>query len=357
MIITKTPFRITLGGGGTDLPSFYTQHGGFVLAVAIDKYMYLNVNTPILEDFIRVQYNKTEIVSHADEVQHTLVREALRFFHIDNGIEIVSMADIPAGTGLGSSSCYLVGLLNALHILTRTPVGTQELAEEACKIELQRLKKPIGKQDQYMAAFGGLTALEISRDGHVNPTRLCLGVELLEALESNILLFYTGGIRDAVSILQQQDDATKQKKGTVVGSLREIRDIGVETRAAIVRGNLTRFGELLDTHWQTKKRLSGGISSPQIDGWYELAKRNGAIGGKICGAGGGGFLMLYCERDKPRLREAMRGAGLRELNFRFEFEGSKVVFDMISRDGRLAHIHRQERNGHTAIGMPVFAQA
>jgi len=357
MIITKTPFRITLGGGGTDLPSFYTEHGGFILAVAIDKYMYLNVNTPILDDFIRVQYSKTEIVSHADEVQHTLVREALQFFHIENGIEIVSMADIPAGTGLGSSSCYLVGLLNALHTLTRTQVGTQELAEEACKIELERLKKPIGKQDQYMAAFGGLTALEISRDGQVNPTRLCLGVELLEALESNTLLFYTGGARDAVSILQQQDLATRQKTGTVVGSLREIKDIGVEIQGCIVRGNLDRFGELLDIHWQTKKRLSGGISNLQIDEWYELAKRSGAIGGKICGAGGGGFLMLYCERDKPRLREAMRRAGLRELNFRFEFEGSKVVFDMISRDGRLAHIHRQERNGHARLGVTAFAQA
>lgn len=357
MIITKTPFRITLGGGGTDLPSFYTEHGGFILAVAIDKYMYLNVNTPILDDFIRVQYSKTEIVNHANEVQHTLVREALQFFHIENGIEIVSMADIPAGTGLGSSSCYLVGLLNALHGLTRTPVSTQKLAEEACKIELERLKKPIGKQDQYMAAFGGLTALEISKDGRVNPTRLCLEVELLEALEGNTLLFYTGGARDAVSILQQQDLATKQKAETVVGSLREIKDIGVEIQEAIVRGNLRRFGELLDIHWRTKKRLSGGISNLQIDEWYELAKRSGAIGGKICGAGGGGFLMLYCENDKPRLREAMRGAGLRELNFRFEFEGSKVVFDMISRDGRLAHIHRQERNGHARLAVTAFAQA
>lgn len=357
MIITKTPFRITLGGGGTDLPSFYTEHGGFILAVAIDKYMYLNVNTPILDDFIRVQYSRTEIVNHAHEVQHTLVREALHFLHIENGIEIVSMADIPAGTGLGSSSCYLVGLLNALHTLTRTPVSTQELAEEACKIELERLKKPIGKQDQYMAAFGGLTALEISKDGHVNPTRLCLEVELLEALEGNTLLFYTGGARDAVSILQQQDLATRQKTGTVVGSLREIKDIGVEIQDAIVRGNLSRFGELLDIHWQTKKRLSGGISNPQIDEWYELAKRSGAIGGKICGAGGGGFLMLYCESNKPRLREAMRGAGLRELNFRFEFEGSKVVFDMISRDGRLAHIHRQERNGHARPAVIAFAHA
>jgi D-glycero-alpha-D-manno-heptose-7-phosphate kinase len=359
MIITKTPFRVTLGGGGTDLPSFYREHGGFVLAVAIDKYMYLNVNTPILDDFIRVQYSRTEVVHHVDEVQHTLAREALRFFHIENGVEIVSIADIPAGTGLGSSSCYLVGLLNAMHTLTQTPVSPQTLAEEACEIELERLQKPIGKQDQYMAAFAGITALEIARDGQVKPTRLCLSVELLETLESNTLLFYTGAARDATAILATQDSAAKNKSGNVVASLCEIKDIGIEIHDAIVNGNLRRFGELLDVHWQAKKRLSDGISNPQIDAWYELARHHGAIGGKISGAGGGGFLMLYCEENKPVIREALRQAGLLELNFRFEFEGSKVVFDMVSRDGRLAHIHRQERNhklrGDSAMwpGSPV----
>jgi D-glycero-alpha-D-manno-heptose-7-phosphate kinase len=352
MIITRTPFRVTLGGGGTDLPSFYTEHGGFILAVAIDKYMYLNVNTPILDDIIRVQYSKTELVNHADEVQHTLVREALHFFRIENGIEIVSMADIPAGTGLGSSSCYLVGLLNALHTLTRTPVSTQELAEEACHIELNQLKKPIGKQDQYMAAFGALTALEIARDGKVKVSHPQLTTELVNTLENNLMLFYTGAARDAVSILQQQDGATKNKDKVVLSSLHEIKEIGIESGNAITHGNLHRFGELLDLHWRTKQRLSGGISNPKIDAWYDLAKRNGALGGKICGAGGGGFLMLYCEHGKPQLREAMRGAGLRELNFRFEFEGSKVVSDMVSRDGRLAHIHRQARNGKSQV--PAF---
>lgn len=353
MIITKTPFRVTLGGGGTDLPSFYGEHGGFVLAVAIDKYMYLNVNTPILDDFVRVQYSKTEIVDNADQIQHTLVREALRFFHIENGVEIVSMADIPAGTGLGSSSCYLVGLLNALHTLTRTPVSTEELAEEACHIELERLKKPIGKQDQYMAAFGALSALEIAKDGKINVSHPTMSTELLTTLEGNLMLFYTGAARDAASILHKQDGATKNKERNVVSSLHEIKDIGIEIRDSIVRGNLRRFGELMDIHWQTKKRLSDGISNRQIDDWYEIAKQNGAIGGKISGAGGGGFLTLYCEDNKPRLREAMRHAGLRELNFRFEFEGSKVVFDMVSRDGRLAHIHRQERNGRPYLHAPL----
>jgi D-glycero-alpha-D-manno-heptose-7-phosphate kinase len=344
MIITKTPFRVTLGGGGTDLASFYRENGGFILAVAIDKYMFLNVNTPILDDSIRVQYSRTEVVNHVDDIQHTLAREALRFFHIENGVEVVSIADIPAGTGLGSSSCYVVGLLNAIHGLTQTAASPERLAQEACEIELERLHKPIGKQDQYMAAYGGLTTLNISNDGHVNATRLCLAIDLVESLESNMLLFYTGAARDALSILRVQDSATRAGINQVIGSLREIKDIGLEIRDAILRGNLNRFGELLDTHWQIKKRLSGGISNPFIDECYALAKRNGAIGGKICGAGGGGFLMLYCEGNKAGLREAMRRAGLRELNFRFEFEGSKVVFDMVSRDGRLAHLQRQERN-------------
>lgn len=343
MIITRTPFRVTLGGGGTDLPSFYQQHGGFVLAVSIDKYMYLNVNTPILDDLIRLQYSRTEIVKQTDEIQHELVREALHHFQIENGIEIVSMADVPAGTGLGSSSCYLVGLLNALHALTRTPVSSQGLAEEACQIELERLRKPIGKQDQYMAAFGALTTLEIAKNGNVQVSHPALSMDLVGSLESNIMLFYTGAARDAVSILEKQDGATKNKNSVVVGSLREIKDIGIEIRDSIMRGNLRRFGELLDIHWQTKKRLSDGISNRQIDEWYELGKRHGAIGGKISGAGGGGFLMLYCEDNKSRLREAMRRAGLLELNFRFEFEGSKVVLDMVTRDGRLTHMQRQER--------------
>jgi D-glycero-alpha-D-manno-heptose-7-phosphate kinase len=344
MIITRTPYRVTLGGGGTDLASFYREHGGFILAVAIDKYMFLNVNTPIVDDKIRVRYTSSEMVDHVNEVKHTLAKEALRHFGITSGIEIVSIADIPAGTGLGSSSSYLVGLLNALHTLLQDQATPQKLAEEACYIELDVLKKPIGKQDQYMAAFGGLTTLDIKPDGSVSVSRMALDVDLLESLEHNILMFYTNEMRDATAILKKQDDATRTKNRTVVTSLREIKDIGLEICAAICKGNLRRFGELLDVHWQFKKRLSEGISNPQIDAWYELAKRSGAIGGKISGAGGGGFLMLYCEDNKARLREAMRNAGLRELKFRFEFEGSKVVFDVVSRDGRLAHNHRH--NNH-----------
>jgi D-glycero-alpha-D-manno-heptose-7-phosphate kinase len=344
MIITRTPFRITLGGGGSDLPSFYREHGGLILAVAIDKYMFLSVNTPILDDKIRVRYSTSEMVDHVDKVQHTLAREALRYFGIPNGLEIVSIADIPAGTGLGSSSSYLVGLLNALHVLLQDQASPQKLAEEACYLELDVLQKPIGKQDQYMAAFGGLTILEIAQDGKVKVSHLNLGVDLVEALEQNIILFYTHDIRDATTILQKQDAATRRNDKTVVSSLREIKDIGIEICSAITRGNLRRFGELMDIHWESKKRLSKGITNPQIDAWYELAKSNGAVGGKISGAGGGGFLMFYCEEKKPQVRDAMRKAGLRELNFRFDFEGSKVIFDAVSRDGRLAQMQRQNNN-------------
>src|SRR5713226_556657 len=224
MILTRTPFRVTLGGGGTDLPSFYREHGGFILAVGIDKYMYLNVNTPIVDDKIRVRYTSTEIVDHVDEVKHTLAREALRRFGVTSGIEIVSIADIPAGTGLGSSSSYLVGLLNALHTLLQDQATAQKLAEEACYIELEVLKKPIGKQDQYMAAFGGLTSLDIKPDGRVYVTRLDLDIDLVESLEHNILMFYTNEMRDATTILKKQDEATRTKDSTVVNSLCEIKD-------------------------------------------------------------------------------------------------------------------------------------
>ncbi len=281
MILTRTPYRITLGGGGTDLPSFYRAHGGFILAVAIDKYMFLNVNTPIVDDKIRIRYTSSEIVDHVDDVQHTLAREALRHFGIVNGIEIVSIADIPAGTGLGSSSSYLVGLLNALHTLLQSPATPEKVAEEACHIELEVLKKPIGKQDQYMASFGGLTALDIQPNGRVSVTRLDLDMDLVESLEHNILMFYTHEIRDATAILKQQDEATRTKDRTVVTSLSEIKDIGLEIHDAISQGKLRYFGELLDVHWQAKKRLSEAISNPQIDAWYELAKRNGAIGGPL----------------------------------------------------------------------------
>jgi D-glycero-alpha-D-manno-heptose-7-phosphate kinase len=308
--------------------------------VAIDKYMYLNVNTPILDDNIRIRYTKMETVRSVEQVEHTLARAALQHFGIDRGIEIDSIADIPAGTGLGSSSSYLVGLMNALHTLTQTASNPQSLAEEACHIELDVLKKPIGKQDQFMAAYGGLTMLDIAKDGNVSAEYLSIPTDVVEELENNLLLFYTGAVRDASELLSKQDEATRKKDQVTVRSLTEIKDIGKEITAAISKGNLRQVGTLMNTHWETKKRLSKGVTNSKIDAWYDLAMRNGAVGGKITGAGGGGFLMLYCEEKKAEVRKALRGAGLEELNFRFEFEGSKVVFDIVSRDGRLAHMKR-----------------
>src|SRR5215831_12124607 len=260
MIITRTPFRITLGGGGTDLPGYYSKHGGFVLSAAVNKYMFIYLNTPVVDDLIRVKYSKSETVEDVNQLQHELCREALRMFGIRRGIEVISMADIPAGTGLGSSSCYLVGLLNALHALTQSPSAPLILAEEACHIELERLQKPIGKQDQYMAAFGGLTKLEIAKDGRVLATRLCLPRELLDTLEHNILLFYTGEVRDSAGILAQQNASAQHRSGGVLSNLTQIKDIGIEICDSIVRGDLHRFGQLLDVHWEVKKRLSKGVS-------------------------------------------------------------------------------------------------
>jgi D-glycero-alpha-D-manno-heptose-7-phosphate kinase len=343
MIITRTPFRLTLGGGGTDLPAYYSDHGGFILAVTIDKYMYININTPILDNFIRIKYSQNELCRTLEEVQHTLAREALNWMGIQEGIEIISIADIPAGTGLGSSSCYLVGLLNGLHALLGEPVGPRQLAEEACEIELDVLKKPIGKQDQYMAAFGGLTTLEISPDGTVFVQPVPVSWETLEALEDRILLFYTGLARDTLQILGEQSAQAKSNDSVVVGSLHQIKDIGLEIKQAIMRGDLRRFGELLDVHWQSKKRLSSRISNSKIDEWYELAKAHGAIGGKISGAGGGGFLLVYCEGNKQHLREAMQKAGLVELRFRFDLEGSRIVFNVMPGEKRWVRPARVER--------------
>lgn len=330
MIITRTPFRITLGGGGTDLPAYYRRHGGFIFAAGLNKYMYVCLNTPIVDDLIRVKYSENETVADVEQVRHTLARQALQHFHIQNGVEIISMADVPAGTGLGSSSCYLVGLLNGLHTLCRKPAARQELAEEACHIELDILQKPIGKQDQYMAAFGGLTVLEIDQEGRVEVQEAGLGPDVVEELESNILLFYTGQSRSTEEILAPQTRRLNQEEEQVTSSLHLIKEIGREILAELRRGNARRFGELLDDHWQAKKRLSPDIAGRRINQLYEVARDNGAIGGKISGAGGGGFFLFYAEEGKKQLRKTMEAEGLREMRFRFDLEGSKVQLDFLS---------------------------
>jgi D-glycero-alpha-D-manno-heptose-7-phosphate kinase len=324
LIIARSPLRISLGGGGTDLPSYYRQHGGFLLAAAIDKYVYVTVSTPFIPG-IYLKYSKIEHVKAIDEVAHPIVREALKQFDLSPPrIEITTLADIPAGTGLGSSGSFTTALLRALHAHARSIVDARELAEQACHIEIERLGEPIGKQDQYIAAFGGLTCLTFRGDGAVEVLPLALDDDTRYSLEDNLLLFFTGFSRSASAILKDQDQRTKENDSLMLDSLHEVKEIGLRSKAALESGNLAAFGKLMHEQWANKRKRSGGTSNPQIDAWYDTARNNGAVGGKLIGAGGGGFLMFYAD-DKVRLRHAMREAGLTEVRFRFDFEGSKIV--------------------------------
>ncbi len=328
MILTRAPLRIPLGGGGTDLPSYYSRYGGLVLTAAINKYIYISVNRPRVDDLIRVKYSKSETVKDLNEVQHDLVREALRFTRVDRGVEIVSMADVPAGTGMGSSGSFLVALLRALHAFRHEHVAPQQLAEEACRIEIEMAGSPVGKQDQYVAAFGGLIQLELPPQGEAIVTRLPLSAHLLDELRNSLLLFYTGIERRALDILADQDRDTTQNNERVIEGLHAVKALGVEIGAALRDGELARFGELLDAHWQSKKRRSAKISDPRINRWYDVARDHGAAGGKLIGAGGGGFLLLCCPNThKGPVRDAMAREGLREMPFDFDFDGAKVMVD------------------------------
>ena len=325
MIITRTPFRITLGGGGTDLPAYYSKYGSFIFAAGINKYMFININRPIVDDLIRVKYSKSEIVAHRDQLQHDIARESMRMMDIENALEIISMADVPAGTGLGSSSCYAVGLLNALHTMKREYISLQGLAEEACHLEIDVLRKPIGKQDQYMAAFGGLRVLEIEKDGTVHVGKTSISEGTIDDLNMNLLMFYTKTSRSADEILSEQSKGAKEEKKDVVESMHYIKEIGYKILEAVKSSNLTDVGLLFDKHWQYKKRISAKMSNSRFDEIYRIAKENGALGGKISGAGGGGFFAFYVEANHTKFRETMRKLGLREMRYRFDFEGTKVL--------------------------------
>ncbi len=328
MIVARAPLRIPLGGGGTDLPSYYSQYGGFVLSAAINKYVYISVNRPQVDDLIRVKYSKSETVEDLNEVQHELVREAMRLTGVERGVEIVAMADVPAGTGMGSSGSFLVALLRALHAMKHEHVAPGQLAEEACHIEMEMAGSPVGKQDQYVAAFGGVTCFDISKDGQVGVSRINFSNHQVDELRSNLLLFYTGIQRRAMDILEDQKRDTAAFNPDVIDSLHRTKDLGLQIKEALEEGDFGRFGELMDVHWQNKKRRSGKISDPRIDRWYELARDNGAVGGKLIGAGGGGFLLLYCPSShKGQLRKVIAEEGLREMPFDFDFEGAKVLVD------------------------------
>jgi D-glycero-alpha-D-manno-heptose-7-phosphate kinase len=324
MIITRSPLRISLGGGGTDLPSYYREHSGFLIAAAIDKYVYINVHRRFQDGFL-LKYSSLEDAPTIAEIKHPIIREALKLVDIhERNLEITSMADIPAGTGLGSSGSFTTALLKALHSLKKNLVHPSELAEQACCIELEKLGEPIGKQDQYIAAYGGITCFRFLPDGRVEAAPLKISEETLFNLEDNLLLFFTGYSRSASAILKEQDDKTKQADSAMTDNLHFIKDLGKQSQKALEAGDLEEFARLMDVHWQRKKERSKGMSNQDINAWYDCAMANGALGGKVIGAGGGGFLMFYAG-DKVQLRHAMRERGLSEVRFRFDFEGTRIL--------------------------------
>jgi D-glycero-alpha-D-manno-heptose-7-phosphate kinase len=324
MIIARSPLRITLGGGGTDLPSYYAEHEGFLIAAAIDKYVYVTVTRPFSPG-IYLKYSALEHVDRVVDVKHPIMREALAMQDMPNPqIEITALADIPAGTGLGSSGSFTTALLKALYAYQHKVAHSQELAELACHIEIDRLREPIGKQDQFIAAFGGLTSLTFHRDHRVTVQPLRIAARTMYDLEDNLLLFFTGFNRTAGSILKDQHERSLKRDDEIRRNLDYVKALGYRSKEALERGDLERFGTLMHEHWEYKKRRSGQVSNPKIDRWYSLAMDNGAIGGKLVGAGGGGFLMFYAG-DRARLRRAMNQEGLEEVRFRFDFEGTKVV--------------------------------
>jgi len=324
MIIARSPLRITLGGGGTDLPSYYRGHEGFLIAAAIDKYVYVTVTRPFSPG-IYLKYSQLEHVEQAKDVHHPIIREAIKILDLKTPqIEITTLADIPAGTGLGSSGSFTTALLKALYAHRKRLLHPDELAELACEIEIDVLREPIGKQDQFIAAYGGITCLTFRKDNSVEAKPLAISMDTLFDLEDNLLLFFTGLSRSAGNILKDQNVRTKENDDEMLKNLHFVKELGYRSKKALEEGDAAMFGELMNEHWEHKKRRSGGMSNPRIDEWYELGKRNGAAGGKLVGAGGGGFLMFYAS-DRNKLRHAMAKAGLEEVRFRFDFEGTKIV--------------------------------
>ena len=324
MIIARSPLRISLGGGGTDLPSYYEKFGGFLIAAAIDRYVYITLHETFVTDLI-VKYSELERVPAAAQLKHPIIREAFALVGLGGqSLELTSMADIPSGTGLGSSGSFTTALLKALHAHKKNLVHPAELAAQACEIELGRLKEPIGKQDQYIAAYGGLTCFNFLPDGRVEAWPLKVSDETRDNLEDNLLLFFTGYSRSASAILKEQDSKSKSDDKSMIENLHFVKNLGLQSKVALETGNLHEFARLMDVHWQRKKERSGGMSNSKINEWYDLAMTNGALGGKLIGAGGGGFLMFYAD-DRAKLRHAMRQSGLKEVRFRFDFEGTKLV--------------------------------
>jgi D-glycero-alpha-D-manno-heptose-7-phosphate kinase len=324
LIIARSPLRISLGGGGTDLPSYYREHEGFLIAAAIDKYVYVTINRPFNEG-IYLKYSEIEHVKTVDEVSHNIIREALKLENLNTPqVEISSIADLPSGTGLGSSGSFTTALLKALYAYRHRHINPEELAELACSIEIDRLQEPIGKQDQYIASVGGITCFAFHKDNSVTFAPLKISRETFHALEDNLLLFFTGFSRSASEILKDQHVKSQKNDTDMLNNLHFVKEIGYLSKDALESGNTDKFGELMHQHWEHKKKRSGGMSNQNIDAWYETALKNGAIGGKVVGAGGGGFLM-FMAHDAAKLRSAMTKSGLQEVRFKFDFEGAKVI--------------------------------
>ncbi len=325
MILSRAPVRISMGGGGTDLPSYYEKHGGFLLAAGINKFVHIMLNKRF-EDSIRLSYSKTEIVNNVKDIEHRIFRESLKFTDVRKQVEIVSIADVPSNCGLGTSSAFTVALLSALFSYNRDHKTLREIAECACNIEINILKEPIGKQDQYAATYGGFNAYTFNKDGSVVVEPVKISEEAKMEMQSNLFLFYLNKNRSAGDILKHQNKKTKQKNEDVLNRLHKIKDIGYYTKKILEKNKIDEFGDLLHEHWLVKKGLSGKISDPFTDEVYENARKNGAIGGKVIGAGGGGFLMFYCPKEKTRLVSAMKKMGLNVTWFSFEHEGVKNGF-------------------------------
>jgi len=325
MLITRSPLRISLGGGGTDLPSYYTKHGGFLISAAIDKYVWVTLLRPFVRG-VYLKYSQIEHVERVEDIQHPIIREAFQMLGItDPQHEITTLADIPAGTGLGSSGSFTTALLKALHSFERRLLLPGDLARLACELEIDRLHRPVGKQDQYIAAYGGITCFDFDRDGTVHAAPLAMSQSTLHELEDHLLLFFTGFSRSASDILKEQDQRTKQADIEMVENLNYVKELGLRSRLALEQGKPTTFGEIMHEHWERKRKRSAGMTNPQIDEWYELGRKAGAVGGKLVGAGGGGFLMFYAP-EPQRVRAAMADARLEEVRFRFDFDGTRVVF-------------------------------
>jgi D-glycero-alpha-D-manno-heptose-7-phosphate kinase len=325
MIVSRAPVRFSLGGGGTDLPSYSREHGGFVVAAAVDKFVFVCVARRF-QDTIRLAYSESELVDSVDQIKHRIFREALRMTGIDRGVELHSLADVPANTGLGSSSSFTVALLNGLHAYKREFVPAEQLAREACELEIDLLKEPIGKQDQTIAAYGGVSAMTFHPDGSVDVERLPLRDEVLDDLESNLVIYYSGVERAASTVLREQATTIAENRDDAVRRMHRIKELGYETKRILLSGQIDTYGEMLHEHWTNKRKLASNMAGGVIDEHYDAARRAGAIGGKLMGAGGGGFFMFYARAaDRRRVHDALAARGLRPLRFRFDFDGARIV--------------------------------